>query len=136
MPSDDFLQNDKTVLKWINDYSGMNFYFDVKLRGLIRFFDRDPGFARFLLFGVVYGTDEYSPIKRHEQRRRSLGVNVGIDFAEVLRWQSGNDEGVADVVRIFDYYAVPFLNVAILKDLNGEDWFMNFGVANRFEAGL
>ena len=136
VPSNDFLENDKTVLKWINDYSGMNFHLDVKLRGLIRFFDRDPGFARFLLVGLVYGTADYSPIKRYEQRRRSLGVNVGIDFAEVLRWQSGYDEGVSSVARVFDYYAVPFLNVAILKDLNSDDWFVNFGVANRFEVGL
>jgi hypothetical protein len=136
VPSNDFLENDKTVLKWINDYSGMTFYADVKLRGLFRFFGEDPGLARFLLVGVVYGTRDYSPIKRWEERRRSLGVNVGIDFAEVLRWYGDGDEGVDAVARIFDYYAVPFLNVALLKDLDGDDWYLNFGVANRFEAGL
>ena len=136
VPSSDFLHHDKSVLKWINDYSGMSFYADVKLRGVLRLFHRDPGLARFVRVGVVYGTDEYSPIRRKPLRRRTLGFNVGIDFAEVLRWEGGGDEGVNAVADVFDYYAVPFLNIAIEKDLNSEDWFINFGVANRFEVGI
>jgi hypothetical protein len=136
VPSSDFLHHDKSLLKWINDYSGMNFHLDLKLRGLFRWFDRDPGFARFVLVGVVYGTDHYSPIKRWEERRRSLGFNIGLDFAEILRWWGDGDEGVDAIAKVFDYYAVPFLNIGVLKDLNSDDWFVNFGIANRFEIGL
>jgi hypothetical protein len=89
VPSNDFLDNDKTLLKWINDYSGMSFYADVKLRGLFRLFDTDPGFARFLLVGLRHRrllTDQtlrFAPALAGTQRRDRL--RRGAALAE--RWR-------------------------------------------------
>ena len=136
VPSTDFLENDKSLLKFINDYSGMSFYLDLRLRGLLPYLGRDPGLARFLVTGVVYGTDQYSPVRRHALRRRWVGAHIGLDVGELLRWQSDNDEGVGYIAKFFDYYAVPLMTVAVLRDLNNQSWMINFGVANRMELGL
>jgi hypothetical protein len=135
-PSPDFLKNEKSVLKWINDYTGMTFYFDVKAKGVYRLLDREPGFMRYVVGGVAFGTDQYSPVKRWAIRRRNVGVHVGLSLSEILRVWGEGDEGVESVATIFDYYAVPFLSVAVMKDLNGEDWFLNFGISNRLEPTL
>jgi hypothetical protein len=136
VPSRDFLDNDKSVLKWINDYSGMAFFGDLKLRGVFHAFGEDPGFARFVLCGVVYSTGDYSPIRRDAEKHRALGFHVGLDFAEVIRWMADGDDGMIDVGDLFDYYAVPFLSVAVMRDLDDGEWFINFGVANRLQIGL
>ncbi len=85
VPSSDFLENEKTGVKWINDFSGMSFYFDLKMKGLVEVMGMEPGLTRYLMGGVVYGTDRYAPVRIHEERRRSLGVHLGISFSEVLR---------------------------------------------------
>ncbi|MEQ8273915.1 MAG: DUF2279 domain-containing protein [Deltaproteobacteria bacterium] len=136
VPSPDFLQNEKSVLKWINDYTGMTYYLDVKGKGVLELMDRDPGLFRYVQAGIAFNTDQYSPVKRWEERRRNLGVHVGVSMSEVLRAWGDGDEGVEPIATFFDYYAVPFLNFALMKDLNDGGWFINFGVANQFESPL
>lgn len=135
-PSRDFLDNEKSFLKFINDYTGMTFYFDLKAKGVYRALDKDPGLMRYVVGGIAYNTDQYSPVKVWPERRRNLGVHIGLSLSEILRGWGDGDEGVEGIATFFDYYAVPFLSVALMKDLNGEDWFLNFGVANRFESSL
>jgi hypothetical protein len=136
VPSRDFLANEKTWIKFINDYSGMLFYLDVKAKGVAALLGRDPGLWRYVVGGLVYGTDQYSPVRRRPLRERNFGVHIGLSFAELLRGLGGGDEGVDGLATIFDYYGVPFLGVALMKDLNGGPWFVSFGVANRFETSL
>ncbi len=136
VPSPDFLQNDKSVLKWINDYTGMTYYLDVKGKGVFELMDRDPGLLRYVQAGVAFNTDQYSPVKRWEERRRNFGIHVGVSMSEVLRSWGDGDEGVEPIATFFDYYAVPFLNFSLMNDLNSGEWFINFGVANRFESPL
>lgn len=136
IPSHDFLANDKTFIKWINDYSGMIYYFDLKMKGVFEAFGGDPGLARYLLAGVVWSTDQYSPVRVDENRRRSLGVYAGISLPQILRDAYPGDEGVEAYATFFDYYAIPFLSISAMTDLNSGDWYVNFGVANRLEIGL
>lgn len=136
VPSRDFLVKDRTFIKWINDYTGMLFYFDIKGKGVAELFDRDPGLWRYVVGGVVWGTDNYSPVRRHEERRRSFGVHVGLSLPEVLRAAYVGDEGVEKFATFFEYYAMPFLSVTAMTDLNTGEWYLNFGVSNRLEIGL
>ncbi len=135
-PSEDFLRNEKSYLKVVNDYSGMNYYLDLKYRGLARLAGADPGVGRYFLGGLVFGTYRYSPVKVWEERSRYLGVHVGLDLAELLRARSDGDPAMLKVARVFDFLAFPFLSVALMKNLDGEDWFLNFGVAHRHQLPL
>lgn len=136
IPSEDFLSNEKTFIRWINDYSGMLFYLDIKGKGIMQALGREPGFMRFLIAGPVWGTYRYSPVRDGSTDRRFLGLSVGLSMPEVLRWYYDDDAGVEVFAKFFEYYALPFLSVAALVDLNEGDWFINFGVANRYDIGL
>jgi predicted lipoprotein DUF2279 len=139
LPTKDFLAHDRSPLKLINDYSGMMFYADLKLKGLIEAFGGSPGPLRYLMTGVVYETYKYSPILERTETRRNLGVHVSLSFAEILRALGQGDDGVEAYAKIFDYYAIPFLTVALLRDFNQNEsdrWHLNFGVANRAEVGF
>lgn len=136
VPSRDFLAHDKTFLKFINDYTGMTFYGDVKLKGVFDLAGVSPGPLRFVVTGPVYSTGRYSPVRVHEERRRNLGLHVGVSLAEVLRAIGDGDPGVEAQARFFDFYAVPFLQVAAIRDLNQDQWFISFGVSNRGEIAL
>ncbi|MCB9653331.1 MAG: DUF2279 domain-containing protein [Deltaproteobacteria bacterium] len=135
-PTRDFLAHDKTVLKWINDYSGMLFYLDLKMNGVFSLLDRDPGFWRYVLLGPVYGTRDYSPIRRMATRQRILGFQVGLSLPEILRNWGEGDRAVNGIARVLDFYAMPLVSIALMKDLNGRTWFLNFGVSQRFNVGL
>ncbi len=136
IPSSDFLSNEKTFIRWINDYSGMLFYLDFKGKGLMELLGKDPGFMRYLLAGPVWGTDKYSPVRQEENDRRWLGLSVGLSVPELLRAYYDNDKGVEVFAKFFEYYALPFFSVAALVDLNDGGWMINFGVANRVEIPL
>jgi hypothetical protein len=135
VPSTDFLRNDKTFIKWINDYTGMLFFIDLKLKGLHETFQVGPEWLKYFLTGIVWGTDQYSPVRVHEDRRRSFGVHVGISLPELLREVYPADPGVEKFAVFFDYYALPFLSVIVMSDLNTGEWMLNFGVSNRLELG-
>ncbi|MCK6549570.1 YfiM family protein [Myxococcota bacterium] len=136
VPSRDFLAREKTTLKFINDYSGMMYFADLKLKGLFDLLGEEPGVARYLVTGLAWGTKDYSPVKRRESRERHLGVHVGISLAEVLRAVADGDSGIEMQARFFDFYAVPFLSVLLMRELNEGSWFISFGIANRFQVGL
>jgi hypothetical protein len=114
----------------------MTYYLDVKAKGVFSLLDEDPGMLRYVQAGVAFNTDQYSPVKRWEQRRRNFGVHVGLSMSEILRAWGDGDEGVEPIAKFFDFYAVPFLNFTLMTDLNSGEWFVNFGIANRFEAPL
>lgn len=136
VPSPDFLRYDKSFLKFINDYTGMMFLFDLKLKGVLELAGRDPGWARFLNVGVAFTTDQYSPVKVWEERQRLVGPHVGVNFAEVLRAISEDDVWVLRIARFFEMYAIGGLSVVLFRDLNNDQWILNFGVSNRLEVPL
>lgn len=135
-PSPDFLRHDKTLLKFINDYTGMLFLFDLKLKGVFELAGLEPGPARFINLGVAFTTDQYSPVKVWDERQRLLGAHVGLNFAEVLRAISGGDAWTMRIARVFEMYAIGGLSVVLLRDLNNDRWYLNFGVSNRLEVPL
>jgi hypothetical protein len=133
-PSLDFLRSEKNYLKFVNDYSGAHFYLDLKGRGVASLLGVEPGPARFVVGGLVYGSYRYSPIRVREERQRLFGVHLGIDVAEVLRARAGDDRVLPRIASFLDYFALPFFSVALMTDLNGGGTFVSFGVSHR--AGL
>jgi len=133
-PSNDFLDNERTVLKFINDYTGQIYFLDLKLKGLLGYMGIEPGWAKYLVTGVAFSTNHYSPIRRHEQRQRLWGAHVGLNVSEVLdTWFPGN-KPMKVASTILNYYGLPFLSVSMLKDLNDGPWYVNFGIANNFQV--
>lgn len=136
VPSRDFLANDKSFLKFINDYAGMLYYLDVKPKGIFEAFDEDPGAWRYVITGLVWSTDKYSPVRDDALRRRSFGVHVSLSLPEILRAAYPGDKGVEAYATFFDYYAVPFISLSVQNDLNTGQWYFSFGVANRSEISF
>jgi hypothetical protein len=136
VPSHDFLAHEKSTLKFINDYSGMMYFVDLKLKGVFEVLGEEPGYARYLVTGLAWGTKDYSPVKRRPTRERHLGLHVGISLAEVLRSVADGDEGIEAQARFFDFFAVPFLSIVLMRELNEGSWFVSFGIANRFQVDL
>lgn len=134
VPSHDFLAHDKSFIKFINDYTGMLFYLDIKPKGIMESLGKDPGLSRYVLTGFVWGTDQYSPVRVEDRRRRSFGVHIGLSLSEILRAAYPEDEGVEKFATFFDFYAVPFLSMTVMSDLNNGSWLVNFGVSNRAEV--
>lgn len=136
VPSEDFVRTQKGYLQLINDYSGMLFLLDVKGKGVAHLLGHDPGLARYLVGGLAFGTNRYSPVKVWEERQRFVGLHFGLNTAELLRSSSGGDAAVDAVARIFDFFALPFFSIVVSRELNHGGWYVGFGVANRQQISL
>lgn len=133
-PTQDFLGHDRTVTKFINDYSGMTFHLDVRLKGVMEVAGRDPGLLRYGLVGFAFRTENYSPIRRDAERRQLLGLHLGLSLPELLRAWSEDDPGVEPFARVGDYLAVPFLGVTVFHETWRDEWSVELGLGARFEV--
>jgi len=134
VPTDHFMRHDKNYIRTINDYSGMIFYMDLKPAGLERAFGIDPGFARYFVIGPTYNTYGYSPRNR-AYKEREVGVFVGLNMPEVLASVFGADSPLAvQGGRVTRYFALPFTDVSLVREMNHDSNRVNFGVANRAES--
>ncbi len=123
-----------TYLNIINDYSGQIIFVDLKPGGVLRQLGVSPGFSRYLLAGVNWNTYGYAPRDR-PNRRRNLGVHVSAAMNEIIgSFELGTKGAVA--AAFTKYYALPFVTVALTRDLNNEQWFWCFGLANRATVSL
>ncbi|MDF1562841.1 MAG: DUF2279 domain-containing protein [Deltaproteobacteria bacterium] len=121
-------------LETMNDYSGMSLHLDLRLAGLAGY-GLDPGYARYLTVGLTYGTRDYGP--DGPDKRRNLGVFVGLNLPELLDATLGRGKPGVEVLRTFTrYYAVPLTEVGLQHDLDGTGQYLNFGVPNRLEVHL
>jgi len=106
------------------DYSGEIFTADVKIAGASRRLRLDPGPARYLLVSMTYGTNGY----RHapaELQQRLVGLEVGIDFSEILRSLRVPREPLWGelVYTFFDMIRLPYTAIGVRYDLNHGRWF-------------
>lgn len=137
IPSNDFLDNPKSVLKFINDYSGMLYYLDFKAQGILEQLELEPGWARYLVGGLIYGTQGYSPVRQApDEKRRLFGVHLGISAAELLRENAEGDGPTLGIARALDFYALPFFSVSLMRDLNGSDWIFSLGLGHRAQVAF
>jgi len=133
VPSPGFITGSKSYLRLINDYTGQIIYTDLKLKGALRLLGVPDSPARYFLVGVNWGTKNYEPQGPDPERRdreRQLGFHVGVNLPAVFDdLQLG---GVSSFgAGFFKFITMPFLTVSMTRDLNGDRWFWNFGLANR-----
>jgi uncharacterized protein YfiM (DUF2279 family) len=106
------------------DYSEEIYTADFKIAGLGRRAGFNPGIARFLLLSATYGSKGY-PYSEPDVRQRQIGIELGINFREVLtalhvpphRWW-----GVA-LYTFFDIVRFPYTAWGFRYDLNHDKWY-------------
>jgi hypothetical protein len=103
-----------------DDYAGEVYTLDLRLAGLLPRLGKDPGWARFGLVAVTYGTKGYGGWVQEWERERLLGLEVGLDLYEV-----GRALGVppdrwwgAAVLGLLRYVRVPYTAIGFQVDLN------------------
>ena len=106
------------------DYSGEIYAADLKLSGLSRRLNIDPGLARFLLFSMTYGTNGYNTASP-ALRQRLVGVEFGIHFNEILRALGVPREPIWGglLYFFFDTFRIPYTAIGVRYDVNNREWF-------------
>jgi len=105
------------------DYSKQLYTLDLKLAGFLPRVGTRPGPARFLLVSVAYGSRgyRYSPAWARE---RNLGLELGLNVAEVLRAAGVPEErwwGAA-LLGVLSYVRLPYTSLGLYYDLNRSRW--------------
>ncbi len=106
------------------DYSLEIYTGDLKIAGLSRRAGFNAGPARFLLLSASFGVKGY-PYSPPEIRQRQVGLELGIDFGEVLeavgvprnRWWG------TILYTLFDILRIPYTAWGFRYDLNGKKWY-------------
>jgi hypothetical protein len=103
-----------------DDYASEVYTVDLRFAGLLPRLGRDPGWARYALVAVTYGSKGYGGWVQEWERERLLGLEVGLDLYEV-----GRALGVppdrwwgAAVLGFLRYFRVPYTAIGFQVDLN------------------
>jgi hypothetical protein len=105
------------------DYSDQLYTTDLKLAGLFRRLDRNPGLARFLMVSLTYGSKGY---RFHDPavRERNVGIDVGLNLPEILRAIGVRDDKWwgRPILEYLNYVRVAYTAVGFRYDLNHRRW--------------
>jgi predicted lipoprotein DUF2279 len=106
------------------DYSGEIYTADVKIAGLARRMNFNPGPARFLLLSMTYGSNGYNQASP-DLRQRLVGLEIGIHFSEILRSLRVPKEPIWGELLYFflDTIRLPYTAIGVRYDLNNHEWF-------------
>jgi hypothetical protein len=106
-----------------NHYSGEIYTIDLRMAGLLPRLGKPPGFARFLLASMTYGSKGYQWVdERYRQRR--VGFEIGIDTYEVglaLGLKPDTWYG-APILGFLRYFRLPFTGLGFQYELNSGRW--------------
>lgn len=105
------------------DYARQIYTLDLKMAGLLPRVQAKPGPARFLLISLAYGARgyRYSP---EWARERNLGLEVGLDLAEILRAAGVPDDrwwGSA-LLGVLSYVRLPYTSLGVYYEMNQSRW--------------
>ncbi len=105
------------------DYAREIYTLDLKLAGLLPRVQAKPGPARFLLVSLAYGARgyRYSP---EWARERNIGLEVGLDLAEILRAAGVPDDrwwGSA-LLGVLSYVRLPYTSLGVYYEMNQSRW--------------
>jgi len=98
---------------------------DLKLGGLIRRMNGDPGIARFFLTSFVFFTKGFGYDPPLPTRYQEIGFEVGLNFPEILRcfgvsektwWGTG-------LIAIFNFFRFPFTQIGVYYNLFDQKWY-------------
>jgi len=96
---------------------------DLKLVGFLPRVHVSPGIARYLLFSATYNTRGYTEAPP-EFRERNIGIEIGINLAEVCRRLGLREETWwgQSIIQFFEHFRVPYTGWGIRYDLNSGKW--------------
>jgi|SRR5688500_7048552 len=95
--------------------------FDFKFAGLVDTpLSRAPG--RFLMLSLTYGSRGYRELPP-DQRERNVGLELGLNIPEILRWAGVPEDGLLWWVHaLFRFVRVPFTAIGWHYDLDHSRW--------------
>jgi hypothetical protein len=96
---------------------------DLKLTGFLPRVHVRPGIARYLLLSATYNTRGYTEAPP-ELRQRNIGIEIGINLAEVCR-SLGMSEHTwwgQSIIQFFEHFRVPYSAWGVRYDLNSGKW--------------
>ena len=137
-PSPRFTQKEEgfKFIRLVNDYSGQMVFADLKMKGVANLLGLDSRWAKYFLAGVNWGSSHYRPKPGNDSHaRRNLGFHVGLSLADIVDDSSTNST-LRMIGRGLSYFALPFLNLNVTKDLNQGQWYVTAGIGNRLETPL
>ncbi len=137
-PSPRFTEKEESfkVVRLVNDYSGQMVFADLKLKGVATLLGLNTMWAKYFLVGINWGNSHYRPKPGNDSLpRRNLGFHVGLSITDVVEAVSNNPT-TTTIGRGVSYFALPFLNLNVSKDLNQGHWYVSAGISNRFEMPL
>ncbi|HEY6929379.1 MAG TPA: DUF2279 domain-containing protein [Thermoanaerobaculia bacterium] len=96
---------------------------DLKLAGFLPRLKVRPGFARYFLFSATYNTRGYTEAPP-EFRQRNIGIEIGINFAEICRGLGLSEQTWwgQSIIQFFEHFRVPYTGWGIRYDLNAGKW--------------
>lgn len=106
-----------------NHYSGEVYTLDLRMAGLLPRLGKPPGFARFFLASLTYGSKGYQWVdERYRQRR--LGFEIGLDTYEVglALGLKGDTWYGATILGFLRYFRLPFTGIGFQYELNSGRW--------------
>jgi uncharacterized protein YfiM (DUF2279 family) len=117
------------------DYSGEIYTADLKIAGLARRLNFNPGPARFLLLSTTYGTNGYNHVAP-ELRQRLVGLEIGVNFSEIFRSLGVPSEPLWGEVfyYFFDSFRIPYTAIGVRYDVNNHEWFGPTAGRTRFRV--
>jgi hypothetical protein len=110
-------------------YSG-----DLKISGLAKRMNFDPGPARFLLLSATYDTRAYGYTPARPDRQRNVGVELGLNLPEILRAVGVPNTtwwGIS-LYKALEFFRIPFTSFGFHYDMNSGTW-RGPDTGNKFE---
>jgi len=107
-----------------DNYSKEIYSGDLKLAGLAKRWNFNPGPARFLLVSATYSTRAYGFEPARPERQRNVGFDVGLNVPEILS-AVGVPETTwwgAILYKALNLFRIPFTSFGIRYDLNHKKW--------------
>ena len=107
-----------------SSYSTEIYSADLKISGLARRLQFDPGPARFLLTSVTYSTKGYGYVPPIPDRQRLVGLELGLNLPEILSaagvpattwWESL-------LYKSLNFFRIPYTSFGWRYDLNHNKW--------------
>ena len=98
---------------------------DLKLGGLVRRMNGNPGFARFFLTSFVYLTKGFGYDPPLPTRYQEIGFEVGLNFTEILRAFGVNEKTWwgQGLIAVFNFFRFPFTQVGVYYNLFDGKWY-------------
>jgi hypothetical protein len=98
---------------------------DLKLAGLIKRMNGEPGFARFFLTSFVFFTKGFGYDPPLPTRYQEIGFEVGLNFREILRCLGVSEQTWwgTGLYAIFDFFRFPFTQVGVYYNLYNQKWY-------------